>query len=112
MKQSTSVKRAFSYLRWSTDDQTWGDSERRQTEMARRYCREHGLQLCEQVTDRGVSAFRGANRNGELGRLLGVVRPGDVLLIEDADRLSRQDWRMAINLVGELVDRGIEVVTP
>ncbi|HXS69757.1 MAG TPA: recombinase family protein, partial [Candidatus Polarisedimenticolia bacterium] len=111
MKTKASGKRAFSYLRWSTDPQTWGDSERRQAEQAKSYCATHGLELCEQFTDRGVSAWRGANQKGELGRLLKVAKPGDVLLVEDCDRLSRQDWLTAANFLKEIVDRGVSVVT-
>jgi len=82
-------KRAFSYLRWSTSEQSFGDSERRQLQLAESYCARNGLQLVETVKDAGVSGFHGKNRNGELGRLVNTINNGDVLLIEDCDRLSR-----------------------
>jgi DNA invertase Pin-like site-specific DNA recombinase len=111
MRTKASGKRAFSYLRWSTDPQTWGDSERRQAEQAKNYCDTHGLELCEQFTDRGISAWHGANQKGELGRLLKAIGPGDTVLVEDTDRLSRQDWLTAVNFIKEIVDRGVSVVT-
>ena len=79
--------------------------------MAKNYCAGHGLELIDRFTDRGVSAFKGANQTGELGKLLSVIKSGDTLLVEDADRLSRQDWLTAVNFIGDIVDRGITVVT-
>lgn len=55
--------RAYSYLRFSTPEQSKGDSLRRQSAMARDYARRNGLDLDETLTfhDLGVSAFRGQN---------------------------------------------------
>jgi len=54
--------------------------------------------------DRGVSAFHGKHReNGALGRLLKHVQPGEVLLIEDCDRWSREDPLDALTRLREEV---------
>src|SRR5437868_2677457 len=90
--------KAYSYLRFSTADQAAGDSFRRQSDMAERYAAAHGLVLDEQLTfrDLGVSAFRGTNaRTGALGQFLRAVEdelvaPGAFLLVENLDRMSRQ----------------------
>jgi len=54
--------RVFSYLRWSTPEQSWGDSERRQNALAEAWCARHGVTLAGTEVDQGVSAFKGANR--------------------------------------------------
>src|ERR1035437_10322109 len=102
----------YSYLRWSTEAQTWGDSERRQLEAASAWCALRGLKLSEdRFIDRGVSAKEGRNQQAQLGRLLGVVKSGDYLLVEDADRLSRQDWKASMDFLEKIVSKGAVVVT-
>ena len=106
------MKTAYSYVRFSTPEQEMGDSERRQIALAKSYCAKNGLRLSETAfADRGVSAFHGKHReNGALGRLLKHVQPGEVLLIEDCDRWSREDPLDALTRLREEVRRGIEVV--
>jgi DNA invertase Pin-like site-specific DNA recombinase len=104
-------RRAFSYIRFSTPEQALGDSERRQLNAVQAYCDRQGLKLVDTFADKGVSAFHGAHReNGALGRLLKHVKPGDVILIEDTDRWSREDPLDALTKLREQVNRGIEVV--
>jgi DNA invertase Pin-like site-specific DNA recombinase len=106
------MKTAYSYVRFSTPEQEMGDSERHQIALAKSYCAKNGLQLSETVfADRGVSAFHGKHReNGALGRLLKHVQPGEVLLIEDCDRWSREDPLDALTRLRDEVRRGIEVI--
>src|SRR5262245_38440656 len=74
------------------------------------FCRLFHFALSPRVrVDDGVSAFHGLNATPEheLGRFIaearaGVVRPGDCLLLENYDRLSRQDPWAAIGLVNDL----------
>ena len=103
----------YSYARWSSDGQSDGDSGRRQDERARQWCASHGLKLTGGEQDAGVSAWKGKNRSegSGLSRLLKIVKPGDYLLVEDNDRLSRQDWLTAMNFLSEIVGKGVTVVT-
>jgi DNA invertase Pin-like site-specific DNA recombinase len=112
------MAKAYSYLRFSTPEQTRGDSSRRQLDLARRYAAKRGLQLDEALTyqDLGVSAFRGGNVQRGLGRFLeaidaGLVEPGSYLLVENLDRLSREAAWDAIHTLGSIVKDGITVVT-
>ena len=83
---------AYSYIRFSSPPQEWGDSERRQEQMAKDHCAKNGLTLSEKsFRDRGGSAWKGKNRSNALGELLKTLNTGDTLLIEDNDRLSRED---------------------
>lgn len=103
--------RVYSYLRWSSEPQTWGDSERRQAAMAETWCQQRGLTLTDKYRDSGVSAYRGRNRESQLGELLKEARRGDYVLVEDNDRLSRENWFEGMRLLRELTARGVTVVT-
>lgn len=102
-----------SYTRWSSDGQGDGGSDRRQKQMAERWCVERGLSLTGLEKDEGVSGWKGRNqREGSgLPRLLKIIKPGDFLLVEDNDRLSRQDWFAHMTFLGNIVSRGVTVVT-
>lgn len=111
--------KAYSYLRFSTPEQSKGDSYRRQTENARQYAERHGLELDETLTfqDMGVSAFRGLNAKvGALGAFLegvqnGTVPPNSYLLIESLDRLSRDAILEAQTVFQQIILSGITIVS-
>ena len=113
------MPKAYSYLRFSTPEQSKGDSFRRQTEGSRAYAKKHGLDLDESLTfkDLGVSAFRGKNvQEGALGAFLravesGKIRRGSYLLVENLDRLSRDTVRTAFIQFTGILERGVNVVT-
>ena len=111
--------KAYSYLRFSTPEQSKGDSFRRQSERAQAYAEEHGLDLDDSLTfrDLGVSAFRGANaETGALGDFLaavqtGLVPRGSYLLVESLDRISRAAARKAFRVLEDIIEHDITVVT-
>lgn len=111
--------RAYSYVRFSTPEQSAGDSLRRQTDKAVKYAAQHNLILDDKTTfrDLGVSAFRGANvAVGALGDFLslvqsGDIRPGSYLLVENFDRISRDNILDAQAVFTGLLSAGITVVT-
>src|ERR1700722_8038934 len=115
----TDEARAYSYVRFSTPSQAAGASQQRQTERAAKYAQDHGLKLDTELnmTDLGVSAFRGKNsRTGALGQFLeavhkGYVPKGSYLLIENLDRLSRDDILEAQTLFQQIILSGINLVT-
>ena len=118
MSPKTAAK-AYSYLRFSTPEQSKGDSLRRQTALADDYAKRHGLTLDTELNlrDLGVSAFRGDNvAVGALGAFQkavndGLVPKGSVLLVEALDRVSRQSARKAVRILEDIVEGGITVVT-
>ena len=103
----------YVYRRWSDDKQTDGDSGRRQHDRAEDWCRGKKLKITAEETDDGISAFRGKNRRpgSGLDRLINRLKPGDYLLVEDHDRLTREDWLTGMNLVADIVGRGAILVT-
>ncbi len=110
--------KAYSYVRFSTPEQSKGDSLRRQTEQAELYAEEKGLELdLSSYRDLGISAYHGEHaRAGELGRFLtatkeGVIESGSFLLVENLDRISRQDPLAALYTLSEICRQGITVVT-
>src|SRR5882757_2817482 len=92
--------RVYSYLRFSDPQQRDGDSTRRQDDEAKRYADKHGLVLdtALRMTDEGLSGYHGAKKKkGALGAFLvkvedGEVPVGSILLVENVDRLSREDF--------------------
>jgi DNA invertase Pin-like site-specific DNA recombinase len=104
--------RVFSYARWSSDPQSAGDSERRQEQLAINWCKSQGRTLSDQrFTDRGLSGWKGLHRqSGALGALLKIVKAGDIILVEDSDRWSREAPLDSLNALRDVVNRGIEIV--
>lgn len=110
---------AYSYVRFSSKIQFWGDSLRRQTEAARNYCDEHNLQLDTDLNlkDLGVSGFTGGNAlNGNLSTFIsaldkGIVKPGSFLLVESFDRLSRDKVSTALRNFLDILNKDVIVVT-
>jgi DNA invertase Pin-like site-specific DNA recombinase len=118
-KKNVARPKAYSYIRMSTAEQVKGSSLRRQIAKSREYAEEHRLDLVDgrQIIDKGLSAFTGANiTRGALGAFLDAVGadqipPGSFLLVESLDRLSRQNPWTAQRVLGEIIDKGITVVT-
>jgi DNA invertase Pin-like site-specific DNA recombinase len=91
------------YLRASTDEQ----DANRAREQLQGFARERGLRVAGWY----VEAVSGASlARPELFRLLSDSEPGDVLLLEQVDRLSRltaRDWE---RLKGEIRGKGVRIV--
>lgn len=113
------MTKAYSYIRFSTPEQAKGDSKRRQTAAAEAYCKEHGLVLDDalKMEDKGISAFHGKHRKkGALSEFLKQVESnkipqGSVLIVENLDRLSREEVRTALAQFLSIIEAGIKVVT-
>jgi DNA invertase Pin-like site-specific DNA recombinase len=111
---------AFSYIRFSTRGQEVGDSVRRQTEAAEDWCRHNRIPLDSMTTfrDFGTSAFKGKHHTldrSALTAFLGLVEDGQVprgsyLIIENLDRLSREDEVPATYLLTGMLMKGIRIV--
>jgi DNA invertase Pin-like site-specific DNA recombinase len=108
----------WSYVRWSSNPQEWGDSERRQDEAAINCAKKPNVPLVDRYRDEGTSAWTGANAtNGDLRRFIEDIgtgenhpMPGDFLGIENFDRLSRMERIDSIPLMREIIDKGISIV--
>lgn len=110
--------RVISYTRMSTKRQhVEGTSEERQEDLAKAWCERNGYELDENIADLGVSAFRGKHRNkGALSLFLkrveeGRVPKGSFLLIENFDRLTREEVSDAQDLVKSILKKGVNIVT-
>ncbi|MFB6459297.1 recombinase family protein [Bradyrhizobium tunisiense] len=109
--------RAYSYVRFSTPSQQEGASFARQMDKATKFALDHGLTLDTELnmTDIGVSAYRGKNaRTGALAGFLEAVHKnyvpeGSYLLVENIDRLSRDDFFEAQTLFQQLIVSGINI---
>jgi len=108
---STKTK-CYSYIRWSSDKQAKGTTLERQLKTAQEIADDNGLELVE-IIDSGISAFKGNNaKDGELGRFIDAVDNGLIpseswLVVENLDRLSREDILSAQRLFMTLLELGI-----
>ncbi|WP_300459908.1 recombinase family protein [Desulfobacula sp.] len=109
---------AYSYIRFSSEKQSQGDSERSQIEAAHKYARKHDLTLDDSTyKDMGVSASHGTNKTeGNLKKFIqaverGKIKKGSYLLLESIDRLSREDFSAVLTLLTQIVNLGVKVVT-
>jgi DNA invertase Pin-like site-specific DNA recombinase len=109
-------KKCYSYIRWSSDKQSGGSTLARQLKYATDFVAKNDLELVEMI-DSGISAFKGKNAaTGELGRFIDAVEnkliPSDSwLIVENLDRLSRQNPMKATRLFTDIIELGITIVT-
>lgn len=117
VKARTMKTQVYSYLRFSTPKQAKGDSVRRQTEAAAKWCEENDGELVEDFRDHGVSAYKGKNADkGALGAFLklaesGRIPSGSVLVVEALDRLTREEIMSAVALFLRIADTGVTIIT-
>ena len=110
---------AYSYLRFSSTEQRKGNTVQRQLGDRDAYVARRGLTLDNSfvVEDRGVSAFHGANAaTGALRRFLDAckshrIQPGSYLIVENLDRLSREEILPALSLFLDILQCGVVLVT-
>jgi len=111
---------AFSYLRFSSPEQAKGDSTRRQTAMRDAWLKKTGVPL-DPLTfrDAGVSGYTGTHRENPdrhaLAAFLEAIRTGRVpsgsfLIIENLDRLTREDTVPALHLFTGILTSGVRIV--
>jgi DNA invertase Pin-like site-specific DNA recombinase len=112
---------AFSYVRFSTNEQRKGDSLRRQTKATADWCEHNGVRLDTSLTfhDLGKSAFLGEHRKNPdrhaLAAFLRLVETGKIprgsyLIIESLDRLTREHVRAGLMLCLGLIENGVSIV--
>lgn len=105
----------YSYMRWSSDRQQDGSTEERQRAAQKRFCQHYGLTLVEELTDAGVSSYRGCNyHEGKLGEVIarakrGEIPAGSLLLFENADRMTRMGLSKAVPLFFEILGAGLKI---
>lgn len=111
---------AYSYARFSDPSQGAGHSLERQKEYAPEFCREFGCKLDPTLSfqDEGKSAFHGVHmkEGGGMRRFLqciraGRVKPGDILIVENLDRMSRLPLEHAEDLLKEILQAGVRIHT-
>lgn len=98
--------------------QRQGTSIDRQQTLARKWCKEHNVELSTTTyEDQAVSGLHGDNvRTGSLGAFIddvksGKVEPDSYLIIEHLDRLTRMKPMQAVALLSSITELGITVVT-
>jgi DNA invertase Pin-like site-specific DNA recombinase len=107
---------AYAYSRFSTIQQADGDSKRRQESLTRAWPDSVNYKI-EYLHDAGISAYSGKNRTiGQFGVFLASLRSGQlgtkpVLLVENLDRISREELETAQSLFLEIIGLGATIIT-
>jgi DNA invertase Pin-like site-specific DNA recombinase len=107
---------AYAYSRFSSAQQAEGDSKRRQDSLIKAWpdAEKHEIRY---LHDPGISAYSGKNRTiGQFGVFLaslrsGLLGPRPVLLVENLDRISREELETAQTLFLEIVGLGATIIT-
>ncbi|MBB5496895.1 recombinase family protein [Paraburkholderia sp. MM5384-R2] len=117
----SNTPRIYTYARFSSLQQADGSSIARQDAYAEAWAKQHGLILDRslRMEDRGKSAHKGEHvkKGGALGAFIerikaGDVVPGDTLIVENLDRLSRQSAQNAQTQFNAIVNTyGVDIVT-
>lgn len=117
---------AYIYARFSSQEQGKGTSLKRQFDHCRAYIKSRDWEYPDfekgsperDIADEGRSAYSGANRQpgGQLYEFerqakLGHFRNGAVLVLEHLDRLTRQGWEEAFDILKVLMAAGVNVAT-
>jgi DNA invertase Pin-like site-specific DNA recombinase len=109
---------AYSYIRWSSPQQSLGHSKARQTDKAALWAEKHKVLLDNSTyQDHGVSAFKGLNLvEGKLGAFLKAVDEGHIetpcyLIVEALDRITRVELLSALHLFISIIQRNVVIVT-
>lgn len=109
---------AFSYVRFSSDQQKHGASLSRQEDMVGQWLVENPdyQRSTIRFEDLGISGYKGKHLDNAFGRLMaaienGVIKPGDCILIEAIDRAGRLAPTVMLNLLTEIVNAGVMLVS-
>jgi DNA invertase Pin-like site-specific DNA recombinase len=110
-------RRGYSYIRISSKKQEKGKGQKRQNEYAPKLCEREGWVLDQKVIVEIGSAYRG--HNADVGKLAGFLERvqageipvGSVLIIENLDRLSREEEDEAYDLFRAIIRSGIWIAT-
>lgn len=115
------MKKVYSYIRFSSTKQAFGDSHRRQSKAIQDWLSSHPDHILDEslsFEDLGRSAFHGDHlkEGGALRAFLeavkqGLIPPDSVLLVESLDRVSRQSISHAQETIRAILEQGITVVT-
>ncbi|MEI9756537.1 recombinase family protein [Enterobacter hormaechei] len=107
----------YSYVRFSSVKQREGNSLERQQDTALKIAARYNLELdTTAFHDLGMSAFKGKNAHeGKLSEFIkqigGKVPVGSWLVVENLDRISRDDAWSALDIFKNILSKGIVVVT-
>ncbi|WP_163339378.1 recombinase family protein [Desulfopila sp. IMCC35008] len=111
--------KCYSYIRFSSKEQRLGGSRERQHDKAKKFADKMNWDMDESLCmyDEGLSAFHAVHRSrGELGVFLKLVEAGKIetpsaLLVENLDRLSREQVTSQLTLFLGIIEAGITIVT-
>ncbi|MCE8036448.1 recombinase family protein [Halomonas sp. MCCC 1A11062] len=111
------MTKAIAYVRYSSAIQSKGDSIERQRSPLEAFESRFNVKVDEIYTDEGISSYRGDNiKKGRFSEILEKIdnqeiKPGDFLVIESIDRISRQELNKTAKILQDILEKGIKIYT-
>ena len=112
------MRRAISYIRFSSELQRKSGSYSRQLQKTKKYCEENNLELIHAVEDLAVSASTGKNleEKSGLGNFirqveLKKIETPVVLVLEQLDRATRLEPLEGVELIKKLINLGVSIAS-
>jgi DNA invertase Pin-like site-specific DNA recombinase len=107
---------AYSYIRFSSKQQSEGDSERRQLAKTLEYCKSNNLTLSDKTyADLGISAFKEVSRPSLSDMLEAIdnnsIKKGDFIVLENLDRLSRRGISHTQEVINGILRKGVNLTS-
>ncbi|PKF49726.1 recombinase family protein [Enterovibrio nigricans] len=101
----------YAYTRYSSSQQN-ESSTTRQIELAQEWCTQNNAALSHTFSDEAVSGSRTEfDERPQLQLLLSTVKSGDVILVEQVDRLSRRHYKETLTLIWKLDALGVTLIS-
>ena len=99
------MKKAITYIRVSTKMQDVA----RQRMKIQEYCDRNNYEIVQEIVDYGISGAR-ADREGYIKLQSLTDKDGEILVISELSRLSREETLIAVNTIQNIIYNGLDVV--
>lgn len=99
------MKKAITYIRVSTKMQDVA----RQRMKIQEYCDRNNYEIVQEIVDYGISGAR-ADREGYIKLQSLTDKDGEILVISELSRLSREETLITVNTIQNIIYHGLDVV--
>ncbi|WP_099290961.1 recombinase family protein [Butyricimonas sp. Marseille-P3923] len=99
------MKKAITYIRVSTKMQDVA----RQRMKIQEYCARNNYEIVQEIVDYGISGAR-ADREGYIKLQSLTDKDGEILVISELSRLSREETLITVNTIQNIIYHGLDVV--
>ena len=99
------MKKAITYIRVSTKMQDVA----RQRMKIQEYCDKNNYEIVQEIVDYGISGAK-ADREGYIKLQSLTDKDGEILVISELSRLSREETLITVNTIQNIIYHGLDVI--